>query len=243
MHNLLLLEGFLGRFVQFQADHENQRMVEFKTGFVGLAQALGQKRARANEEDRRTGRQFNLFNVLDVSRREVKTHSRLLAELLNPNGSHSQGNTFLSHFMDVLHGLRSVCNHEFPESSVQSGTWQIHCEKRTIQGNLDIVLESPGLLLVIENKIDAGDQPEQLARYAKWLKKSARPDQASALLYLTLDGHESDEARGEEYFVLSYEKHIQLWLDYCFDSVTAPRIRDMLAQYREIIASLEAERL
>jgi len=37
-----------------------------------------------------TGENFNVFNVLKLSTSEVRTHSALLAELLNPEGSHGQ---------------------------------------------------------------------------------------------------------------------------------------------------------
>jgi len=41
------------------------------------------------------GETFNLFNLLDRRTDEVKTHSAMLAELLNPKGSHGVGELFL----------------------------------------------------------------------------------------------------------------------------------------------------
>ena len=46
-----------------------------------------------------TGVNFNIFNILDVSSKEVKLHSNFLAEMLNPKGSHMQGDTFLKLFL------------------------------------------------------------------------------------------------------------------------------------------------
>jgi len=48
---------------------------------------------------RATGEQFNMFRVLGVGHLEVKTHSPILAELLNPKGKHGQGDVFLSLFL------------------------------------------------------------------------------------------------------------------------------------------------
>ena len=45
-----------------------------------------------------TGENFNIFDVLKLSTSEVRTHSAFLAELLNPEGSHGQGDIFLRLF-------------------------------------------------------------------------------------------------------------------------------------------------
>ena len=47
---------------------------------------------------------FNIFSILNVDRDEVHTHSAMLSELLNPKGSHGQGDAFLKLFLkDVVH--------------------------------------------------------------------------------------------------------------------------------------------
>ena len=43
-----------------------------------------------------TGERFNVFNVLGMGSSEVKLHSALIAELLNPKGKHSLGELFLN---------------------------------------------------------------------------------------------------------------------------------------------------
>src|SRR5665213_375123 len=46
-----------------------------------------------------TGEHFNIFQILGIGHREVTTHSPILAELLNPKGSHGQGSAFLRLFL------------------------------------------------------------------------------------------------------------------------------------------------
>ena len=46
-----------------------------------------------------TGEHFNIFKILRVGHLEVKTHSPILGELLNPNGHHGQGAAFLRLFL------------------------------------------------------------------------------------------------------------------------------------------------
>ena len=43
----------------------------------------------------KNGESFNLISVMQMEWDETKTHSRILADLLNPNGSHGQGTIFL----------------------------------------------------------------------------------------------------------------------------------------------------
>jgi len=45
---------------------------------------------------------FNVFRLLKFERYEIKLHTRLLRELLNPAGSHGQGNRFLRSFMELI---------------------------------------------------------------------------------------------------------------------------------------------
>jgi len=54
-----------------------------------------------NEYAKLTGENFNIFNILKLGKKETK-HSAFLAELLNPNGSHGQGNVFAIEFIKAL---------------------------------------------------------------------------------------------------------------------------------------------
>lgn len=53
-----------------------------------------------NEIAKITGERFNIFRVLGVSTKEVKTHSAFIAELLNNKGSHGCGDKFLVCFIE-----------------------------------------------------------------------------------------------------------------------------------------------
>jgi hypothetical protein len=47
-----------------------------------------------------TGENFNVFRVLKIHSDEVRMHSALLGELLNPQGSHGQNDVFLKLFIE-----------------------------------------------------------------------------------------------------------------------------------------------
>ena len=48
------------------------------------------------------GENFNVFRVLRIEGNEDKLHSRFIAELLNPRGSHDQGDAFRRFFLPAV---------------------------------------------------------------------------------------------------------------------------------------------
>src|SRR5690606_19107853 len=144
-----------------------------------------------------TGEDFNLFQILGLETAEVKTHSKFLAELLNPNGSHLQGDIFLKLFIDYLNNIRFDKDEEDPTSlennqiELNSENAKVYVEKHIGRknddegGRVDIAIEDNGKnLICIENKIYAGEQEKQMQRYANYAKKFKR----SHLFFLTLWG-------------------------------------------------------
>jgi len=240
------LDSFLQRYRSFTRQRERSRFETFSSGFARLATGLADIRRRAAEVERRTAPRFNIFRVLDRERREVTTHSRFLAHLLDPTACHGQGGLFLEKF------LRSPPI-ELGETASMAAIWYVQPEKVTSFGNIDLVISCPRLrsCVVIENKIYAGDQPGQLARYYTWLKRHSLYELArSRLIYLTpgggepssdsptytLDGEVFGEAR-DYVHCMSYRRHIRDWLTECLDHLEADVIAGVLRQY---LASIDA---
>ncbi|MDR2885268.1 MAG: PD-(D/E)XK nuclease family protein, partial [Rikenellaceae bacterium] len=116
-----------------------------------------------NELSRVSGEEFNLLRIAGLTADEVRVHSAILADLLNPCGSHGRGPVFLELFMKAL-GL--------PDMDIS--TSQIYVEKFIGQisedyatgGRIDISIEDrKGNCIAIENKIYASYQRRQLVRY------------------------------------------------------------------------------
>ncbi|MBO4581022.1 MAG: PD-(D/E)XK nuclease family protein [Bacteroidales bacterium] len=120
------------------------------------------------EEARRRGEKYNIFSVLGLETNEVRTHSAFLASLLNPNGNHGVGNAFLDAFVNAMHYEKLQLN--TMESSV-------NVEYDTGNGRIDILIsDNNKKAIIIENKIYAGDQPEQLKRYYNYAKSEFTND-------------------------------------------------------------------
>lgn len=196
------------------------------------------------EEKRNRGEAFNVFSLLKMESNETATHSAILAELLNPHGSHGCGNAFLSAFLRqvALDVDLSLINLEEAEIEVEK---IIGCknEDATEGGRIDITINLGNRLFIIENKIYAQDQIHQLLRYDNYAKSTSK---AYKLFYLTLDGKDASEAsttdaQGNEakYISLSYKEHILMWLDQCVRiAFNKPLVRETLVQYIEIIKKL-----
>jgi hypothetical protein len=183
---------------------------------------------------RQPGERFNIFRVLGLESDEVRTHSLFLAELLSPAGSHGMGYVFLEQFL--LHF--GVDDFDAPAAKV-TAEFHIGRVSEDEGGRIDLVIESKGRRILIENKIFAGDQPKQLLRYHRF-------DRDAILYYLTLFGAQpSGESTGngqltdEQFTCISYESDILNWLEACREKATRlPNVRETIAQYIELVKQL-----
>jgi hypothetical protein len=137
-----------------------------------------------------TGENFNIFSVMGMERDEVKTHSRIIGELLNPLGSHSQGDTFLKLFVNQINkkfkieldDFGSLVNYNICERFI--GNIDL---LNASGGRIDITIEDKNQILIIENKPGIGHQPFQLIRYYQYAKNK---NKKFHILYLTMDGRD-----------------------------------------------------
>ena len=190
---------------------------------------LQQAELKRNESLKR-GERFNMFGVCGVNHYE-NTHSGILSEMLNPQGSHGQGNLFLTLFLKEL----SI------ESLLDDNHADVLTEYSTDYGRIDILIkDTEGHAIIIENKIYAADQNEQLKRYNNYaLSKYGQGNYM--VLYLTLNGEDAseDSAGTVEYTRVSYARNVLSWLNDCIEkSAALPLIRETLIQYRNHIKQL-----
>jgi hypothetical protein len=248
---LTKVEALLARFKRFRTDHAKERIADFATRVSALKASWQEFRERGRAFERDTATRFNIFQVLKLERREVTTHSRLIRELLDPEGSHGQRCLFLQNFLNVCWEKRNR-PYEFPriESSVENARWLIECEPAILTSmtddemvrprRLDLKVKSSalGFMLVIENKVDAGDiGDDQVEDYLGWLDHQPLP--LKGLVYLTPSGIPSPTAgKRTDYLCLSYKQDIVHWLERSLRDACAPRVRDLVSQYLEVVSDL-----
>lgn len=187
-----------------------------------------------------SGSNFNIFSILKMETNEVRTHSAILAELLNPNGSHDMGGIFLTEFMEAI-GLPDF-NTIDCKVEVEKYAGRID-ENYDKGGRLDLLITGKEQSVIVENKIYAGDQLKQFSRYYNF-KNDAQ------LVYLTLNGGDpsSQSTTGIEVEVvksiirLSYERDIILWLEKCKKhAVDHSLLRETITQYINLLKKLTGQ--
>lgn len=188
------------------------------------------------------------YSVLEaaIKGNEEMMHSSVIASLLDTRGFHGQKCRFLELFLGCLpeqfksfvpSGARTACERDIGQKTENSG------------GRVDICIEnSSGQMIVIENKIFAGDQEHQILRYVEFVRGRPlnRDGVEFPVLYLTPDGHSpSDDSTqadgmqcrcGEDYVCISYKDVIVPWLDKCINEMEdKPHLKEHLTTYRDII--------
>ncbi len=195
------------------------------------------------------GEHFNLFSIMRMEANEDWTHSALISELLSSNGSHGQGNKFITIFIDYVNQnvLKKDAEQEFLAPfnqcvvKLKKKIGKINNEY-TWGGEIDIYIEEGDKCMIIENKIYARDQEKQLLRYYNYGSQKKK----FWLFYLTLDGRQpEDQVTGfdnevkEKVIPISYKEHILAWLDLCKKEVADfPLIRESLTQYIYLLKKL-----
>ena len=171
-----------------------------------------------------TGGRFNMFRICGVNHYE-NTHSAIIAELLNPKGTHSLKSELLEAFLSLI-------DKDFVPTDFNPSNATVYTEYTTDKGRIDILIKDANKnALIIENKIYAADQYEQLKRYDQFAKKEFK---AYQIYYLTLWGSEASLQSGEgvNYLTISYADTIIRWLDKCIAlSARLPLVRETLIQY------------
>ena len=189
------------------------------------------------KKEKKEGKSFNVFSALNMCSYEMRLHSRLLATLLNPKASHGLGNEFLKLFLIAL-GLPedyiTYCKEQIVERTIGEVT-------ETTGGRIDIILEDRGHAVIIENKIYASDQPNQLLRYYNYGVKTFGENNFK-LVYLTLYGNEPspDSLGGEnfEFIKLSYAQDVLKLLKKLMKSKPQKPVHRTIKDYITIIKQL-----
>lgn len=197
---------------------------------------------RFEEELDLDGSRFNIFSILNLTSNEVRLHTRFIGELLNTKGTHTYDKSFLDSFVKILkanitsNNTLNLFNVEKAKVEIEKYTHKID-KNYNSGGQIDIILtDQNDKQVIIENKIFAKDQENQLLRYHNYNKNAL-------LLYLTLDGSKPSVMstnnqlnEGEHYHCVSYKELIVEWLTDCIKiSESKPKVSETLSQYLNVV--------
>jgi len=199
---------------------------------------------------------FNFINLLKGFKDEI-THSKIIAEFLNPQGSHYQKELFLEKFFEVLN---------FESENLKE--WEVYIEffveniTGKGQGKIDIFFrnEKENKFIILENKIWASDQSSQIYKYVEALYKKFKIKNYNNILvlYLTPFKREISSYSLDNYYIkgnylvdsttknekaifknITYENEILNWLEKSLKEVeNISNLREALKQYQKAVKNI-----
>lgn len=199
------------------------------------------------EEERRETPHYNIFKVLKIEYLEASVHTPFLADLLNPRGNHSQGELFLDAF------FRIIADKKLAFLNIDYNNIQIKNEYFTTKGIIDILIlnndvdSTNRFVVIIENKIFASDQEDQLKRYYDYALNDLKlSEEQIKIIYLKPSkGIPSSRSLSEDDFhylvdrgilkLLGYNPDILHMLFTCNKKVVSEKLRQTIFQYIEVI--------
>ena len=214
---------------------------DFEKLFMAISKGYMAAKAEADRQRAMGKHDYNIFTLFHYFSDEVNLHSNFIASLLDPNGDHYKNDLFLKLFLEMC-GI--------DDFSIDTSRATVFKEFK----HIDIYISDGKKHIILENKVYAKDQPTQIARYIKTIKKEGAEDEDIYVLYLHPDGElpkgdslggyklNQDNTKLEKegssinFKVISYDKEILEWIDRCKNEVS--NITDLnvfLSQYKDVI--------
>ncbi|MDX9902227.1 MAG: PD-(D/E)XK nuclease family protein [Aliarcobacter sp.] len=194
------------------------------------------------KEQVKEGGNFNICSLLRKTNDEVNLHSKFIYELLNPSGSHSQGDKFLQLFIKEALELNI-------DDAINSKVIVNREDLTDVNRRIDFTIETSNYIIGIEMKIDAGDQDNQLSDYMKELRRrnsKYKQKKEIKLFYLTKFGDMPSDSslstlNKEDISLLSFSLDIELWLSECIKKTNITKLQESIKQYQEIIHTITGQ--
>ncbi|MDU0343735.1 PDDEXK-like family protein [Bosea rubneri] len=164
--------------------------------------------------------------------------SRILGWLLDPNGTHAQGERFLEAFVTAF-GIPWQPGHcASARVTLEAPTPRLMQLRR-----IDVLIACHDRAIAIENKPSAADQRGQVQDYFTHLDRHYQS--GGHLLYLSGDGsgpslesvgaEEAERRRQSGQLILKGYADLLPWLEACRGLCLAPRVRDFIAFFERHI--------
>lgn len=182
-----------------------------------------------NQKVYKQGNKFNIYSLLGLEYKENETHSNIIADLLNPKGSHGQGSLFLEKFIECITNVPTSITYAEVFREYYIGLIN---ENYTEGGRIDLLIKWNKHIWVIENKLYAKEQPNQIERY-----KNAFP--FAKTLYLKVEKHLRYSNSEIVDYEISYEDEISKWLSLCIDQLNDKLyLQNSIKQYYNLVQNI-----
>ena len=182
--------------------------------------------------DRFLSTDFNVFNRIEHKENPL---SDIIADLLNPDGSHGQQRIFLNAFLRQIN-----TNGGLLEQPCKVRRESFFFQNESDRGRIDILVTfDSGFRIGIENKLGTGEGDDQLLRYRDALDRVSNGQ--FRLIYLTPDGGPPDSISPEEenrLLLRSYRSDFLEWLRECVQLCESDKFRWFLRDFMDYIPTM-----
>lgn len=179
------------------------------------------------------------FSVFDYIYPDENTISDVIANMLDPSGTHGQGEKFLRNFLSEI-GISINSDKVGVQIKREETTKYIRSALRRIDITIDF--NNCERAIAIENKPWDGEQLDQVKDYIDHLSKKYKDNYV--LVYLTGDGSEPQSieqilkvaliAEGR-LRVIPYIPRLMNWLEVCFKDCQSEKMRLFLRDFMRYI--------
>lgn len=232
--NLDLFFSDLTSIYQFENEKYKKNLVNFLNDFEFRYKILRQLR---KQTDPFLSPDFNIFHFIEPDENKI---SDIMVTLLNPYGSHGQGDIYLKLFLEQLSNLPA----SFKIEQILSKYSDIEREVYTKHGRrIDILISFKNYFVIaIENKPNkpwTKDQEGQIKDYICHIGNDP-----FFFIYLPPFGEEPNEnsiSKGKrekltldhQFEIISYHIHIRQWIEKCWEKTKSERVRFFLQDFKD----------
>jgi PD-(D/E)XK nuclease superfamily len=179
------------------------------------------------------------FNVFDYVSPDEVLLSRIITDLIHPEGKHGQGKLFLNQFLKLI-GLTDLIAAAPVTITQEDPTTYINRSGRRI----DATIEMGKFAVGVENKPWAADQQTQIRDYAEHLSK--KYGRHYLLVYLSSDGNDPsaesistedlDRLKEQGLFrTWAYGVEFRGWLTGCYKECQSEKVRWFLRDFIDYV--------
>ena len=209
-----------------------------------LCNTIGKINKTVDEKRRKIPGTMNIAEIMNRHRLENQ-HSNILSFLIDPDEKHNHieyGESFL--FLLKEKGLKIKGSKIFSVTREDSTD---ECRR------MDLLIETDTDFIIIENKIDAGDQQNQISDYVSFLERKTNAPDKIFIVYLTLFGDEPSKKsismemlnelkKSKKFISLSYSDDIISWLEKLQVSKEETILQSGINQYIDVVKGITHKR-
>lgn len=188
---------------------------------------------------------YNLLTTILNAHDEVRLHSRVIGSFLDINGLHYQGSLFLEKFLSIL--------------DIKDFEFDIDNSKLVLEyNNIDLYLTDGQKHIIIENKVYADDQENQIQRYIELIQNENETLEVNDILviYLSINRQKPsiyslDHLTIKDNYICKDEKELTLfkninyhteiidWLKLCLNEIqNITNLNESILQYLSVVEKI-----